>query len=141
MQLTRQGDYAIRTVFALAEVEGELLTQKEIAARQEIPEAFLAKIAQLLSRAGLVSTTRGAGGGMVLARPAAEITLKDVVEAVEGPFALNLCLQGPGSCSRQSFCVIHPVWAEAQAAMLAVLDGVTFAELVERNRRRTGQIA
>lgn len=134
MQLTRQADYAVRTVFALAAAEGQVLTQKEIARQQDIPEPFLAKIAQAMSRAGLVVTIRGAAGGMALARPAETITLRDVVEAMQGSVALNLCLRGPGVCSRDSFCVVHPVWVRAQEAMLEVLGSVTFAELVRSER-------
>lgn len=137
MQLTRQGDYAMRVVYALAAAGGRAMTQREVARLQDVPEAFLAKIARALGRAGLVTNTRGAGGGIRLARPAGRITLRDVVEAVEGPIAINLCLQGPGACSRQASCNIHPVWVEAQEAMLGVLGSVTFAQLLESNR--TGQ--
>lgn len=130
MQLTRQGEYAVRTIYALAAAEGRIIPQREIARIQEIPEAFLAKVAQILGRAGLVVNIRGAQGGMALAKPAATITLRDVVEAVEGPIALNQCLQGPGSCSRQEVCSVHRVWVRAQEAMLKELGSVTFAELV-----------
>lgn len=130
MQLTRQGDYAIRLVCALATANGLPLIQKEVSRDYEIPEAFLAKIAQQLSRAGLVTSIRGAGGGMVLARPANTITLREVVEAIEGTIALNLCLRGPGTCPRDLFCTVHPVWQRAQDAVLQVLESVTVAELV-----------
>lgn len=131
MQLTRQGEYAIRTVYALAAREGQVMTQREIARLQDIPEAFLAKIAQALSRAGIVVNMRGAQGGMALARPAREITLRDVVEAVEGPVTLNECLKAPGSCARQQTCSVHPVWVRAQRAMLRELERVSFAQLVQ----------
>ena len=139
MQLTRQGEYAVRTVYALAAAEGRVVPQKEIARAQEIPEAFLAKIAQALSRAGLVINVRGAQGGMTLARPAAEITLRAVVEAIEGPVALNRCLQGPGSCSRQETCTVHLVWARAQEAMLKELAAANFADLVEPRENRLAE--
>jgi len=130
MQLTRQGEYAIRTVFALAQQEGKVVTQRDIAQSQDIPEAFLAKIAQILQRRGLITNLRGSRGGMTLARPAAEINLRNVVEAVEGPIALNQCLSGPGACSRQGTCPIHPVWDRAQKAMLEELEKVSLADLV-----------
>lgn len=130
MQLTRQGDYAMRVVYALAAADGEPLTQREVSRTQDVPEAFLAKIVQQLSRAGLVNSTRGARGGMMLARPAESITLREVVEAIEGTIALNLCMRGPGTCARDQFCSIHPVWVRAQEAVLEVLSSVTVAELV-----------
>lgn len=141
MQLTRQGDYAVRAVYALAAAGGRALTRKEIARLQGIPEPFLAKIVQLLSHHGLVTNTRGVGGGITLARPAAHITLRDVVEAAQGPTALNLCLQGPGACSRQGFCAVHPIWIRAQAAMLAVLASVTFADLMAGGRVPAHRVA
>src|SRR3989338_4423940 len=93
MRLTRQGDYAVRVVVDLASrPAGAVVPRSSIQERQAVPAAYLAKIVQALARAGLVRTHPGARGGVALARRADDITLKDVIEAVEGPIHLNRCV-------------------------------------------------
>jgi len=98
----------------------------------EIPEHFVLKILQSLVRARLIQSQRGAGGGFTLAVDPQEITLLDVVEAIEGPTALNNCLSHGIGCSRKGWCPAHTVWAEAQEAMVAVLRRATIAALAEK---------
>ncbi|TDA65701.1 MAG: Rrf2 family transcriptional regulator [Clostridia bacterium] len=129
MQLTRQGDYAVRIVLDLA-VHDEWQAAREVAERQGIPEAFFHKTVGCLSRAGLVETARGARGGLRLARPAFAITLRDVIEAVEGPVALNRCLLEGTTCERVGFCPAHPVWVRAQMAFLEELQKLSIQEIV-----------
>lgn len=132
MQLTRQGDYAIRTVLELAaRPQDELVPVKEIASNQDVPLQFLNKIVQSLVKSGIVITVRGSKGGVKLGRAADQITLRDVVEAVEGPIALNRCVIREGACGREGFCRVHHVWRRAQAALLGYLEGVTFADLIK----------
>jgi Rrf2 family protein len=76
-----------------------------------------------------VESTRGASGGVALARPAREITLRQIVEATEGPMAINRCLLKKGRCKHANTCAVAPVWRQAQDAMLAVLSDVTLAKL------------
>jgi Rrf2 family protein len=102
--------------------------------RQQVPAAHLAKIVQLLRRAGLVKTSRGARGGVTLALPPEKITMRRVIEAVEGPLALNLCLVAPGTCSRDTFCPVHPVWRRIQAILMKELDAVTAASLAQHGQ-------
>ena len=95
----------------------------------DAPESFVSKVLQQLVQAGLVSSQRGMRGGFQLARRAAEISLLEVVEAIEGPTQLNLCVpQGP-NCSRKDWCGAHPVWMEAQTALVKVLGGASIASL------------
>lgn len=129
MQLTRQGDYAVRIVLDLATHDG-LQAAREVAGRQGIPGAFFHKTVQCLTRDGLVETVRGAGGGLRLARPPAEITLRQVIEAVEGPVALNRCLLEGDTCERVGFCPAHPVWVRAQQAFLEELEKMSIEEIV-----------
>ncbi|MEW6546605.1 MAG: Rrf2 family transcriptional regulator [Bacillota bacterium] len=110
MRLSRQSDYAIRLVLDLAQQPGHSGDIKGVAARRGAPAPYLAKIAQALARAGLVVATRGARGGIRLARPPARITLHDVVEAVEGPIVYNRCLLWPGECDPARPCPLHPVF-------------------------------
>jgi Rrf2 family transcriptional regulator, iron-sulfur cluster assembly transcription factor len=130
LQLTRGGEYAIRAMTYLAGLSDEQIASlNEIGHAQDIPQSFLAKILQSLVHAGLASSYRGARGGFALARPASEITLRMVVEAVDGPIALNTCVLFPEDCERSGACRVHAVWVEAQERMMSVLDGVTLAQL------------
>ncbi len=135
MKLTRGGEYGIRGVLYLAEQdEGKVSMLSAIAKEQDVPPRFLAKIFQALAKANVVKSHRGAKGGFSLARPAAEITVKDVIEAVEGPVHLNVCLIAPGECDRTALCPVHGVWEKAQEQMMAVLAQTNFAELVHKGK-------
>ena len=130
MQLTRGGDYAVRVMAHLASVPwGTIVPRRQIQAGEGVPSAHLAKIIQALGRARLLLTFRGAGGGVRLALRPEEITLRQVIEAVEGPVRLNRCLVRPGACPRDTFCTAHPVWHRIQAVLMRELDGVTLAAL------------
>ena len=130
LHITRRGDYAIRGMVYLAgQPAGKVSLLSDMAAATEVSPTLLAKIFQHLNRIGLVNSYRGTGGGFVLGRPAEEISLLSIVEAVEGPIMLNRCLIAKGTCSRDSFCTVHPVWLRIQDKMRAMLDGVTLKEL------------
>lgn len=131
LQLTRGGEYGIRAMsYLAARPEGCVCALREVSAAQDVPESFLAKIFQNLVHAGLVVSHRGARGGFALARPAAEITLADVIEAVDGPVALNNCVGEPGGCDRMDECPIHEIWVKAQSAMMAVLGEASLSNVV-----------
>jgi len=136
MKLTRGGEYGIRGVLYLAQQDnGKISMLSAIAKAQDVPPRFLAKIFQALARAGIVRSYRGAKGGFSLGRAAGEITIKDVIEAIEGPIYLNVCLVGPGECTRDKICPMHRVWEEAQEKMMGVLGRANFADLVKAERR------
>jgi len=133
MELTRKGEYAIRSVLYLArQPQGRPVLLGEIATGAQVPATFLAKILQGFAKLGLVRSARGAGGGFSLARPAMAITLREVVEAVEGPIVPNRCLSRGAPCATGGDCRVHRVWGEVQRQVLQVLDGVTIAELAEQ---------
>ena len=132
MEISRRTDYGVRVILDLASLAGsERASTQEIASRQNIPSPFLAKIISQLSLSGLVTTYRGAGGGVRLARPASEISLLNVIEALEGPIRLNRCLIQPGACPRDEHCPVHPVWAKAQDELTTLLNATTFDDLVD----------
>ncbi len=134
MELTRKGEYAIRgIVYLAAQPSGKVVLISEIAEATEVPKSFLSKIFQDFARIGLVHSFRGTGGGFSLARPASRITLREVVEAVEGPIVPNRCLLGKGACARDDTCSVHPVWKKVQNEVLSILDGITLEELVQQN--------
>jgi len=131
MEISRRTDYGVRVILDLAtnNQDGRTSTQ-EIAERQNIPSPFLAKIVSQLSLAGLVTTYRGAGGGVTLARPAADISLLQVIEALEGPVRLNRCLIEPDACPQNGHCPVHNIWAKAQGELISLLQVTTFDDLV-----------
>jgi Rrf2 family protein len=137
MEISRRTDYGVRVILDLASCPpDERASTEDIAARQTVPGPFLAKIISQLSVAGLVTTQRGAGGGVTLARPASEISMLQVIEALEGPIRLNRCLIQPQSCPREMNCPVHDVLAQAQAELVATLGQATFQALVEAGRSK-----
>jgi Rrf2 family protein len=133
MQLTRAADYAVRVMIHLAGMDpGARASRTTLAEAAECPEQFLSKVLQGLTRAGLIISHRGNTGGFELSSARRDATMLDVVEAIEGPLRLNVCLNGEHACPRQGWCPAHPKWAEAQAAMAQVLKDSSIEELARR---------
>jgi Rrf2 family protein len=129
MQLTRAADYAVRVMIHLAsQPEGTVVSKTVLAKASESPESFLSKILQTLARAGLIQARRGVVGGFSLLARGAQATLLDVVESIDGPIALNVCLNS-GECRREAECAARDVWVRAQSAMLSVLREAKIAEM------------
>jgi Rrf2 family protein len=132
MQITRQADYAVRAVMHLARLgPGVRASTAQIAAEQKIPPTFLAKIVSQLSSAGILRATRGARGGVTLARPAGEISMLEIVEAIDGPVLLNECVRNPSACPLGEQCVVQSIWCEAQAGLVSRLAQTNFGRLIE----------
>jgi Rrf2 family protein len=138
MRLTREADYAVRVVLDLAahQVDGPVRSA-DVARRQVVPKPFLRKVVAALARGGYVNTHRGTGGGIALARDPRAITLRAVIEAIEGPLSLNRCVMEPGACPLHRKCPVHPVWRRIQDLVIRELDGATIASL---NQRETADI-
>ena len=135
VKLTRAGEYAIKGMLFLAQQSPDGLTPiADVARSQNVSAGFLAKIFQNLSRAGLVESHRGAGGGVSLGMSAEKITVRMIIEAVEGPIALNNCLVEHGGCRDADGCALAAMWHRAQDAMLGVLEGTSLAGLVASER-------
>jgi Rrf2 family protein len=131
MQITRQADYAIRAILFLVKNPAEKRSSTgDIARTQDIPRSFLAKIISQLSIAGIIHTTRGAKGGVTLAREPGEISLLDVVVAIDGPVSLNECTIDDSFCRRSSTCPMHTVWCEAQKDLVLRLERAKFNQFV-----------
>jgi len=132
MQITRQADYAVRAVLYLAQLgEDKRAATSQIAQRQQIPPSFLAKIVSQLSVAGLLRTSRGARGGVSLARSPEEISLLEVVEAIDGPILLNECVSQNGACVFGDDCPMRPIWCEAQSELVSRLRDTNFSAFIE----------
>jgi Rrf2 family protein len=139
MQLTRAADYAVRVMIHLAGLPpGMRASRGELARAAECPEQFLSKVLQSLTRAGLVISHRGNTGGFELPEAHRGATMLNVVQAIEGPVRLNLCLTSDRTCSRQEWCPAHDVWAEAQKAMLGVLQSVSIDNLAAKLAAKNG---
>jgi len=130
MQITKQADYALRAMRYLATLEpGKRAATSFIAKEEHIPPSFLAKIVSQLSIAGLITTSRGARGGVSLSRPPEEISLLEVVEAIDGPVTLNECVLHPEVCEFGEDCPLRPVWQESQQQLVNRLKSTNFASL------------
>jgi Rrf2 family protein len=138
LQLTRRADYAIRAMLALGHHDGEgPLPARSIADEMAIPVRFLPQVMVDLGRAGLVDATTGRSGGYRLGRPAGQITLLDVVTAIEGDSRTTECVLRGGPCGRDGHCDVHEVFAGAQQALLDRLQEATLADVVARHERHT----
>lgn len=133
MQITRASDYAVRVMIHLAGLPpSSTVRQSELSKAIDVSGDFLSKVLQQLVRARLIRSQRGSGGGYALAISAANVTLLDVVQAMEGPVRLNQCLEEAPSCERKSWCPAHEIWAEAQIAVVNVLRAASMASLAAR---------
>jgi Rrf2 family transcriptional regulator, iron-sulfur cluster assembly transcription factor len=136
MTISAKSKYAVRALVELADRTDGATTVPvrltEIAAARQIPLQFLEQVFAVLRRAGVVQSRRGARGGYVFARPPSEVTVLQVVVALDGPPAPALCTQG--DCERSDDCGAASVWLEAKEALESVLEGTTIDDLVERER-------
>ena len=132
LKINRQTDYAVRVILALAKRgEGARLSSSEIQREMLIPQALMPRIVAQLARAELLKTFPGREGGLMLPCPAAQITLRDVVEAFEGPILLSECLQykGEDDCPFRSNCPVSPKWGRVQVAMMREMAAINFEGL------------
>jgi FeS assembly SUF system regulator len=126
-------DYAVVTMCAAARhCGGARVSATELATETGLPLPTVQKLVSLLSRAHLLRATRGSGGGLQLARPAAAISLADIVEAVEGPIALTACVeQGRHDCGLESCCNVRPHWGVVNETLRGALAGVPLTQLAQ----------
>ena len=135
MQLTRAADYAVRVMIHLASLPpGTRLPLNTLAAAVNVPESFLSKVLQSLTRAGLVASRRGTDGGFTLPADNLGASMLDVIQAIDGPIQLNVCLSHDSSCARSGKCPAHPVWLRAQQALVRVLGETRLRDLGEQAR-------
>lgn len=106
----------------------------EIAAEEDISPDYLEQLVISLRKAGLLRTTRGPRGGIQLTRPAGEITVRQVVEALEGPVELRRCVADAGSCERSGSCAARELWEELARVIASTLESATLADLCRRQR-------
>ena len=130
IKLARLTDYAVVVLADMAGDKGVLLAASTLADRTGLPEPTVAKVLKMLARAGIVESSRGAGGGYVLRRAASEIPVTQIVEAMEGPIALTACSSGAhDSCSLSGQCGMHGRWAPVNAAVRGGLAALSLADI------------
>ena len=139
MQIPRKIEYALRAMIHLADRPDGLANGMEIARKEQIPKYFLEKVIRDLMRRGLVRARRGPGGGYQLGRSAHSISFRDIIEAVEGPISLNVCLEGSNICNLQPTCRMFRVWEEGQRVLLEVFSATTLQEIV--SSRPQGEVS
>jgi len=135
VEITRRTDYAIRLLLELVRSGGGPLSVRELAERQQVPYAFARSVQRDLVSAGFVTTIRGAKGGAVLGKGADEVTLYDVVHAIQGEPTVAVCASHPEWCAMSGTCTVHGVWCEADEMLGEFLKSKTLAGLSVRERK------
>jgi Rrf2 family protein len=136
MEITQQADYAVRAVLELAlQPAGVRLSCETIAQRHAIPLPFLTKIVARLANEGILRNQRGVNGGVQLARPAKDINLLEVVEAIDGPITFNRCNRKPSECERSRTCPVHSIWSDLCRDFRARLASYNFALMADSATR------
>ena len=135
MQFTKAEEYGMQGVLHLADKGKDVVTPlSEISEARDIPEKFLAKVFQSLSRSGILRSHRGVRGGFTLAKPPGEITVKDVLEAIQGPYHLTKCIPDPDSCPRSDSCAMRELLVTAEERLLEVFVKHTLEDVVHMER-------
>jgi Rrf2 family iron-sulfur cluster assembly transcriptional regulator len=129
IELTRKGDYAVRTMLELARTDAGQMTAARLASATGVPPNLVPQLMSDLARAGLVEKRRGRMGGYRIGRLASEISLLEVVEAIEGDGRRRTCVLRGGPCRRDGPCDVHDAFFRAQEALFSTLAGVSLAEV------------
>jgi Rrf2 family protein len=139
IHIARQTDYAARLVLHLSGLDiGASSSIAEISGQRRLPVPFVRRMVARLVAAGILRTARGSGGGVSLGRPAAEISLGDLVDAMEGPIALNECVHEPGACPFGRRCPVQKAWTEVSRALSRHLASIRFDRLAHTGAGNAG---
>ena len=137
MKLSTKGRYGARLMLDLALHFGKRpVLLKDVAERQEISEKYLGHLIPPLKAAGLINSSRGAHGGYILARSPEDITLGEIIQAVEGSLSLVECVATPGVCHRVGFCVTRDIWNQMGEKMAEVLESITLQDMAQRQQQK-----
>jgi Rrf2 family cysteine metabolism transcriptional repressor len=137
MKLSTRGRYGTRAMLdvALHCAEGPVRL-KDIARRQEVSKKYLEQLISRLEATGLLTSIRGAGGGISLARPASDIKLSEILQTLEGPIALVECVDNPERCPRSSSCATRDIWMEMDQRLSDLLESKTLEDLCRQQREK-----
>lgn len=131
IRLSRFADYAVTMLAELSRSACLRLPASELAARTNLPEPAVAKILKSLTRAGLLSSTRGINGGYAMIRTPDNITVADIITAMDGPISLTDCADNDSSCVLEGFCSMHGRWSKVNVAVRTALESVTLVDLMK----------
>lgn len=137
MLVTRETDYAVRTVLYLAKNPDHQASATDIAKAMHIPKSFLAKILQRLVRSRILTSSRGARGGFQLVPSPSEISILSIMEAIQGPACINVCAVDKRRCGLSDTCMVHPIWVDMREEVEARLRYQTIDKLIANNASET----
>ena len=135
MFITREADYAVRCVLFLSQEAGRTVSANEISKSMTVSRSFLAKILQRLSKSRIVRSTQGIAGGFELVNKPDKINVLEVIEAIQGPAAVNVCAVDERDCDLSGTCPVHPIWVELREVIEKRLKKESFAKLATRKRK------
>ena len=136
----RHTDYAARIILHLSALpQGSQVTAEDVAKKRLLPRAFMRRIVVRLAASNILRTVRGAGGGISLARPPSEISLLDVVQAMEGGLTLNACVNQPMACPLSAGCPVQRAWTDATKQLETILSAIRFSQLANAAEREIAQ--
>ena len=142
MIYSRSAEYAIRAFVYLAQVDqGKFVMARQIAADTDIPGHFLAKILQQLARKGFLRSSKGPTGGFSLKRPADEVSLYDIVDAVDGTTDYERCIGGQSDCNDQAPCGLHESWKRLRGDIIKYLEETTIADVASSMQEKVRALA
>jgi Rrf2 family protein len=138
MKISTKGRYGTRAMIDIAENYGKgPVPLRQLAERQCISMKYMEQIIPLLKASGLIRSSRGARGGYALAKEPSEISLRDILQALEGSWSLVDCVEDPDLCDRANECVTYEIWNDIHIAIHKILDSTTLADMTARRRRKT----
>ena len=130
IRMTKQADYGIVLLTRLAQEQDRLFNATELAQETQLPAPTVSKILKILARSGLLVSHRGVKGGYALARSAAEVTVVEIITALDGPVAITECIDDtPGECTQEAFCSVRGNWQRINEAIRGALEEITLAEM------------
>jgi Rrf2 family protein len=135
MFITREADYAVRCVLFLSQETDRVVSANEISESMSVPKTFLAKILQRLSKSRIVRSSQGVAGGFELVNKPDKVNILEVIEAIQGPTAVNVCAVDEHNCDLSSTCPVHPVWVELREDIENKLKKESFAKLATRKQK------
>lgn len=137
LQLTSRGNYGILAMYYIAQDHrDEYISIDEIAERSQIPKPYLGKILQDLCRGGILVSRRGTGGGFALSRAPEAISLREVIEVIEGKIYLVHCLLNSAKCGQSKTCPVSPIWGEVQKIVIEIIASITLDDLVNPAKKQ-----
>jgi Rrf2 family protein len=139
-QISRRADYAVRIMIELGLHDGSFLSATKVSRRTAVPKAFLHKITHDLAKNQLITTQSGPSGGLTINKSTTEINMRQILEAVEGPICLNVCLVRPQECKRDAICPAHDFWGRLQVMLIEQLEAATLAALIAEAKQITDNL-